>query len=111
MLAYLRKLLGWPPAADTAALQAAIAKLNAVVPLHQKIGKHEKMSSPTGFVQLLQSDLDHFTAEITAATSVIASYIAKLVAGQNPPLPAADEAALTAAVTALQTLEPPTPSP
>jgi hypothetical protein len=83
------------------------------------------MSEPTGLVQLQQSDIDAWTAavgtaaaSITTATGVISGYIATLLANQNTPLPTADEANLNAAVTALGTagsalqgLEPPTPTP
>jgi hypothetical protein len=64
---------------------------------------------PTGLVQILQSDLDNFTSEITAAVGVLTPLIAQLTANQATPLPAADEANLEAAITALQGLEPPAP--
>jgi hypothetical protein len=66
---------------------------------------------PTGLVQILQSDLDTFTSEITAAVAVIGPLIAQLQANQATPLPAADEANLTAAIATLTALEPPAPAP
>lgn len=94
--------------ANTQGLRTAIAELNALQPHNNR--KEIKMSSPSGYVQLLQSDLDNFTAEINAAVSVLTGYIAQLVAGQSTPLPAADEAAITAAVASLSGLEPPAPA-
>jgi hypothetical protein len=83
------------------------------------------MTEPTGVVQIKQSDIDTWTAAVTAAatsittaTNVLSGYITTLLAGQNTALPAADEAGVNAAVTALQTagtalagLEPPTTHP
>jgi hypothetical protein len=83
------------------------------------------MTEPTGQVQVAQSDLDNFATavnaavtDITTATTTIAAYIQTLLANQSPPLPAGDEDNLNAAVTALQAagtaldaLEPPTPTP
>jgi len=68
-------------------------------------------SEPTGQVQIAQADLDNFAAEITAAVNVLAPYIQQLIAGQSVTLAAADESAVTAAITSLQNLEPPAPAP
>lgn len=68
------------------------------------------MTNPTGMVQIAQADLDNFTSEITAAIGVISGYIKTLLANQATPLPAADESTLTAAVSALEALEPPAPA-
>jgi hypothetical protein len=66
-------------------------------------------TEPTGLVQVQQSDLDGFatsvsaaSAAITAATTTIAASIQTLLANQATPLPAADEANLTTAVSGLQ---------
>jgi hypothetical protein len=69
------------------------------------------MTEPTGLVQIQQSDLDNFTSEINAAVTTLTTYIQQLVAGQSTPLPAADEVNIDAAITALQGLEPPAPTP
>jgi hypothetical protein len=66
------------------------------------------MTTPTGSVQLLQSDLDTFAAELEAKTA-LAGYIQTLVAGQAVPLSAADETGLTKALSDLTALEPPAP--
>lgn len=98
--------------AETEELWSALADLNALMQLFN-CGNEYRMStptgSPTGYVQILQSDLDTFTSEITAAVAVLTGYIQSLIAGQGTPLKAADEAAITAAVTSLSSLEPPTP--
>jgi hypothetical protein len=83
------------------------------------------MTEPTGLVQVPQSELDGFTAqintlaaEINAAVGVLGPYITTLLANATPQLPEADVAnlttamtGLTAAGTALDALEPPTPAP
>jgi hypothetical protein len=68
------------------------------------------MSSPSGVVQIAQTDLDNFASEVQTAATTISGYITTLLANQSTPLPDADESALTAAVTALQNLEPPAPT-
>jgi hypothetical protein len=96
------------PQADTKALRSALVDLQKLVP--QQV-KETEMSTPTGMVQIAQADLDNFTSEITAAVGVLKGYIAQLLANQATPLPAADETELTAAVAALDALEPPAPAP
>jgi hypothetical protein len=96
------------PNADTDGLSEAIAGLTALVPAEMK---GRLMTVPTGFVQILQSDLDTFTSEIASAVGVLGPYIQQLLANQAIPLPAADEANITAAITALQNIEPPAPTP
>lgn len=89
------------------------------------------MTEPTGLVQIQQSDLDGFAAQITAAaTSIgtafttigtafttISAYVQQLLANQATPLPTADEtdlqnalASLGTDVTQLQTVQPPATS-
>lgn len=90
-------------------MKAALTKLQSLVP--KTIPQGEKMSSPTGTVTLLQSDIDGWTSSITAAVGVLAAYIKQLIAGQATPLPAADEANIDAAIASLLALEPPAPTP
>jgi hypothetical protein len=115
------------PDADTRNLRAAITKLrSANASLNKAVRKivsiepegNFTMTNPTsGYVQILQADLDGFASDIgTIATgidasasniggavTVLSAYIATLLAGQGTPLPAADESAVHAAVGALQT--------
>jgi hypothetical protein len=107
ILDFLRNLFA-PPAADTSRLAAALTDLQA---LAQQQEKENVMSAPTGMVQLLQSDLDTFTANFEAVKTSLAAYIAQLVAGQSAPLPAADETGLNKALADLTALEPPAPAP
>jgi hypothetical protein len=104
ILDFLRSLFA-PPAADTSRLAAALTDLQALTQQE----KENVMSAPTGMVQLLQSDLDTFTANFEAVKTSLAAYIAQLVAGQSTPLPAADETGLNKALTDLAALEPPAP--
>lgn len=66
------------------------------------------MTEPTGLVQILQADLDNFASEISAAVTVLGPYIQALLASGT--LPAADETAVAAAISALSSLEPPAPA-
>lgn len=68
------------------------------------------MTSPTpNLVEIDQNDLNNFAKEISDAVAVLAPYIQKLVAGQSVTLAAADESAVSAAITSLTNLEPPAP--
>lgn len=68
------------------------------------------MTSPTpNLVEIDQNDLDNFAKEISDAVAVLAPYIQKLVSGQSVTLAAADESAVSAAITSLTNLEPPAP--
>lgn len=69
------------------------------------------MSTPTGYVQVLQSDLDTFAAEFEAVATALQTYIAQLVANQATPLSEADESGLAQALSDLDALEPPAPTP
>jgi hypothetical protein len=92
------------PPANTTHLVHAITRLQTLT------GKKQQMTAPTGNVQIAQADLDNFTSEINTAVTTISGYITTLLANQSTPLPAADESALTAAVAALDALEPPAPA-
>jgi hypothetical protein len=105
---WTRLLQALIPGADTTNLVQAINDLNQ---LTERNTMTNPTPEPTGQVQIAQSDLDNFTSEINAAVSTLSTYIQQLVANQSTPLPAADEANLEAAITALQNLEPPAPTP
>lgn len=92
------------PHADVQGITHAIHRLATLS------GKKLTMTAPSGNVQIAQADLDNFTSEINTAVTTIAAYITTLLANQSTPLPEADETALTAAVAALQNLEPPAAS-
>jgi hypothetical protein len=99
--------------ADTSRLQQAVSLLQAILPAtHQP--RHERkeiMTSPTDLVSISQSALNAYAASIEAAIAIIKPYIASLVAGQTPQLSAADVTALAQAVTDIEGLEPPAPTP
>jgi hypothetical protein len=96
------------PAADVSFLQEAISDLQLLAPPERTT----KMSSPTpNPVQIDQNDLTNFANEISAAVAVIGPYIQQLLAGQSVTLAPADESAVQAAITSLQNLEPPAPTP
>ncbi len=102
MITWLRRHL-LPPARTTKIIKA-IANLKALEPKGDTA-----MSNPTGYVQILQSDLDTFASEITAAVAVIGPYIQDLLQGNT--LAPGEESDLIKAVTALEALEPPAPTP
>jgi hypothetical protein len=110
LFAEIAKLFAPLPAADTSALRAALTDLQTLAPsapTQPGLWKETVMSGPTGFVQLLQSDLDTFATEFEAVKTALATYIAQLVANQSTPLPAADESGLNKALADLTALEPP----
>jgi hypothetical protein len=81
----------------------------------------ERLSGIMGLVKISQEDLDTFATaisqsarEITESADILTTYIQKLLAGQETPLPEADETAVREALSLLSTgtvrlnaLEPP----
>jgi hypothetical protein len=103
------------PPADITGLLRALIDLEHLLPTDLRPApfqrKESVMTNPTGFVQILQSDLDGFATALETVKSALATYIATLLANQATPLAAADEAGLTKALADLTALEPPAPTP
>lgn len=66
------------------------------------------MTNPSGFVEILQSDIDEFVTDFEAVKTALLVYITQLKAAATP-LPPASEAGLQQALADLAALEPPGP--